>query len=739
LDPAARSLIDDLVGSVERLGLPRGLSLHILGELQTMLSSEEWADIQVLLADAHKRGRAARQHNKELADERQRLAAVKRELARQEAELREAEEARQRELARQAEEARRARQQSVIHRVRRALSADYLTADEALARDPDSELLTTMEFDALKVEFVRKWFEREIRKPLGAQPLDYEQAAAVAATQGDIHVEARAGSGKTTALVARASFLQKHCRVPPQSLLLLAFNRDAAANMLERLRRVLGASLPHVMTFHALANRLVRPEEQLVFDQREQRGQTREIEGAVRQLLLQGTLWGTVRDLMLLHFREDWSRLVANDSGLTKDELLAFRRALVQESLKGDYVKSFGEKVIANALFEHDIEYQYERNRRWNGHNYRPDFTIETAADRGVIIEYFGLAGDDSYEESMQAKREYWADQDDWTFLEFRPEDITLGGPDAFVAVLLQKLEEAGVEWRVLSEDAIWKRIKNRAESRFVRAMATFIVRCRKANLSVEGLRQRIKAHHAISESEKLFLDVGLDVYPRYCEALKAQRKEDFDGLFWRAVEQVRRGETQFARNADDQGNLRDIRFVMVDEFQDFSEMFFELLAAMRLHNPSAQLFCVGDNWQAINSFAGSDLRFFTDFAHYFPGSSFRQIRTNHRSAKGIVEASNSLMNGLGSPSQAHRSDAGDVWLCKLDEFNPVGTERALHAGDEITPAVLRVISHFLKLTPDCRVVLLARRNGLPWFVRYDKGIDRAGDELTRFLQHVQS
>jgi DNA helicase-4 len=48
----------------------------------------------------------------------------------------------------------------------------------------------------------------------------------------------------------------------------------------------------------------------------------------------------------------------------------------------------------------------------------------------------------------------------------------------------------------------------------------------------------------------------------------------------------------------------------MIDEFQDFSQMFFELIDAIRSQNVTTRVFCVGDDWQAINGFAGSDLRF---------------------------------------------------------------------------------------------------------------------------------
>ena len=58
---------------------------------------------------------------------------------------------------------------------------------------------------------------------------------------------------------------------------------------------------------------------------------------------------------MLAHFREDWDRIAKGGYDKSKEELLQFRRSLPRESLRGEYVKSFGEKVIADFLFEHDI------------------------------------------------------------------------------------------------------------------------------------------------------------------------------------------------------------------------------------------------------------------------------------------------------------------------------------------------------------------------------------------------
>jgi len=62
---------------------------------------------------------------------------------------------------------------------------------------------------------------------------------------------------------------------------------------------------------------------------------------------------------------------------------------------------------------------------------------------------------------------------------------------------------------------------------------------------------------------------------------------------------------------------LNELKWLMVDEYQDFSQLFYSLIKAIRENNSDVKLFCVGDDWQAINAFAGSNLCYFADFRKY--------------------------------------------------------------------------------------------------------------------------
>ena len=103
-------------------------------------------------------------------------------------------------------------------------------------------------------------------------------------------------------------------------------------------------------------------------------------------------------------------------------------------------MKSFGEKVIANFLFEHSIDYKYEWAFSWNGRSYNPDFTIFTGGNKGVIIEYFGMKGDPEYDAMSEDKRSYWRARPGWELIELFPFQLANNGVNVFCDLLKEKL-----------------------------------------------------------------------------------------------------------------------------------------------------------------------------------------------------------------------------------------------------------------------------------------------------------
>lgn len=635
----------------------------------------------------------------------------------------------------QREETERARRESekqaLLQSLKEHFEQDFLNAHN-FYQSQCTEYILFEEYQAEKSNYVRSWTQRHL--DLKSTP-DPEQAAAIGAVEGHVQVVARAGSGKTSTLVNRALFLQQHCGIAPDEMLLLAFNRKAAEEIRERLTSQLQDSIPHVMTFHALAYALVHPEESILFDEPDgEQSQSRALQSVIDDYRRDPDYYEKIRALMMAHFREDWERIASGGYNKNPEEMLRYRRSLPKESLGGEYLKSFGEKVIADFLFEHNINYKYERNFWWGGINYRPDFTIE---NQKIVIEYFGLQGDSDYDAMSEQKRKYWQENPDWHLLEFFPIYLKNGEVEAFCAMLKQSLEDFGITCERLSEEEIWQRIKVRAIDRFDKAIKGFTQRCRKLSLTPERLVKIADSHSCASDVERRFLELAQTFYKSYLERLQATGEEDFDGLMQKAAQIVASGQTVFRRKSGT-GDLKRLRYVFIDEYQDFSGLFYHLIEAVREQNSQTHFFCVGDDWQAINGFAGSDLRFYQNFAQFFQPSRKLNIATNYRSATSIVDIGNTLMQGFGNPARAHKSISGIVEIADLGTFKPTQKELEEHPGDSLTPAVLRLVDKAIKEDKD--IVLLSRKNSLPWYVNYGERRSKSRDgALDSFLQKVRS
>ena len=626
---------------------------------------------------------------------------------------------------------RKAVKRARLNSLKEYFARDFLNASD-FYRVKCADHISAEEYETEKTNFVRAWVAN-----LVDNTPDPEQAAAIGAVEGHVQVVARAGSGKTATLVSRALFLQRHCGVAPGEMLLLAFNRKAAEEIRKRLASYLQGSIPHVMTFHALAYALVHPEAMGVNEHGREHSKERALQDEIDHYLRNSKNYDEIRVLMMGHFRSEWGRLISGGYDRPPKEMLRYRRSLPRETLDGKYVKSSGEKVIANFLFEHRIKYHYERNFWWNGINYRPDFTILTGDNRGIVIEYLGLEGDPDYDAMSKKKRKYWLDRPDWTLLEFFPHNLKDNGEQGFYALLKQRLADCGVSCTRVREEELWNRIKDRAIDRFTKVVKRFIQRGRKLSLTPEKLSEMMNTHECVSQGEQQFLDVAQRFYVSYLQRIDATGEQDFDGLLQEAAQEVAAGKTVFRRKTGS-GNLKRMRHVLIDEYQDFSDLFYRLVAAIREQNPQARFFCVGDDWQAINGFAGSDLRFFRDFTQYFPDSRKLHVATNYRSGKSIVNVGNALMKGLGKPARAHKTTKGSVLIADLAAFVPTPRESRENPGDNFTPAVLRLVNKVI--SDDLSVVLLARKNNLPWYINY-KDRDNPSIErgLDRFLAMIRA
>lgn len=686
--------------------------------------------------------RKAREERSKALDEKERKERERLKRAREEQE-RKNQELEAKRLAEQAVQ--KLKKDNLISKINSAFEADYLSAELCFAENNKEQLLSVAEFHQLQNDYINKWFEHNTKE--GEFTPDKDQGAAIGATEKNVEVVARAGSGKTSTIVNRLRFLTEHCNVNASNMLLLAFNKKAANELREKVEKLYSAhseqttNTPHIMTFHALAYSIVHPQETIIYDDDE--AGSKELSRTVQTLIdrkLHDIDWASkIKSVMLAHFKGNWEAIEAGGHNLSREEQLLYRRSLPNKTLRGEYVKSYGEKVIANILFEYDVDYQYEKVFYWDddGTIYRPDFTI-TSSDKRVVIEYFGLVGNYEYDQQINRKREFWAKEKNKNacLLEIFPSEIVENN-DVLSNRIVSALEENGMPYQHLTEEEIWERIKDRAIDEFTKATKAFIGRCRKKELTAAKLNALVQGYSSDLHAENTFLEIVADIYDEYLAKIQTEQLEDFDGLMSRATICVCEGKTGFDK-WDNRGDLKNLSFIMIDEYQDFSFLFDNFLTTIRSVCPNANIFCVGDDWQAINAFAGSDIHYFQQFTQRYTDSIRYYLKTNYRSKKEIVSIGTSLMSQDESVDHIKSANPGKGIVRKgyLSDFVSSPVEQSIHGADLLMPAVLRLVSSILDQGK--RVVLLMRTNDrLP--IGFTSRVAPIGTIQERFLASVQS
>ena len=184
----------------------------------------------------------------------------------------------------------------------------------------------------------------------------------------------------------------------------------------------------------------------------------------------------------------------------------------------------------------------------------------------------------------------------------------------------------------------------------------------------------------------ELFLTVS-EKYRRELYELLEKHQTTFSGLIKLAIRYLRSGQikTQF-------------RYIIVDEYQDLSALRQEFLRLL-LESSRANLFAVGDDWQAIYGFSGSSVDFTLNFRRFWGDFSLHRILKTYRFGPTLAGLSSSFI------MQDHTQIQKQIQSQKEDALEPV-----VEISGDSERLDLEVLTHYFESLPENSSILLLGR-----------------------------
>ncbi len=378
------------------------------------------------------------------------------------------------------------------------------------------------------------------------------------------------------------------------------------------------------------------------------------------------------------------------------DEYASYVQTTELRTLQGERVRSFEELVIANWLYLNGIAYEYEPDYEHalpgnDRRAYTPDFRL---TESGVYIEHFGVrrvrspGGEERLTTAPHIDRERYLEGMAWKRKVHAAHGTTLIETYSYENVegrLLEELQkklQPYAKGRPIPPETAFERLSQLGQvDAFTQTLGIFLRHFKSCGLSIETCRERIGTSPGAQRGQA-FLKIFQLVLEAYQERLG--ERIDFEDMINRAAGHVRSGRY-----------LSPYRHVLVDEFQDISDGRAGLLLALKAQHPDARLFAVGDDWQSIYRFAGSDLNLMRNFGEVF-GGSFASSNAVHR----VVDLGRTFRNAdrialaarrfvLKNPSQLEKqivpASQADAPAIKLMYYTRSAEADALRAAlDEI-------------------------------------------------------
>lgn len=486
--------------------------------------------------------------------------------------------------------------------------------------------------------------------------LDEEQRRVVLSDEDYMLVIAGAGAGKTTTVSAKVRYLVEKKGISPEQILVISFTNKAVGELRDKINKDLGIPCP-VTTFHKTGYAILRrqdTEKRMIVDQgfmfnvinkylKENILENHEL--VDKLILFFGSYFDApyegedLNDFFNYISKADFSTIRGNIDEYS--EKIINERTGKCQTIARETLRSAQEVQIANFLYLNGLDYVYEKPYPFNMAGsykvYTPDFTI-TQGDKIAYLEHFGITqdGKNSRYNAEQLSR-YKREVNDKVRLHKKHDTelmYTFSGYNDgrnLLEHLKEELVAHGFELHPRSSKEVFEKIVNTEEnkyiSRLVNLVCTFI-----QNFKTNGYTtEKFFAWNATSKNErtKLFLTICEQCYHEYSKCLKERHAIDFEDMINDSARILREAEAQ---------NLElDFKYIIVDEYQDISRQRFDLTKELS-KLCSAKIIAVGDDWQSIYAYAGSDITLFTRFKETFGYGEELRITKTYRNAQEIID-----------------------------------------------------------------------------------------------------
>ena len=520
---------------------------------------------------------------------------------------------------------------------------------------------------------------------IDGKSLDTQQRTVVVTDEDNVLVLAGAGSGKTLTIAAKVKYLCQIKNINPRDILLISFTNKSAEEMTERIQSKLGIPV-EASTFHKLGLNIIKESLQYrpkVFDDLNSF-----VHGLFEGDLLQhpdfvqslteyfafyldipedmsakqslGELYEKEKslDLETLKSKYDKEKYIDTIKDERKEEL---------KTLRDERVKSLEEIKIANFLFTQGVEYEYERDYPFESadpqrKNYQPDFYLP---EYDIYLEHFGITRDNTVPWLSPVEEKKYLDGIEWKRQFHQQNGTKLIETYSYYAsegILFEQLE------RILKENAIplqprdfndifeiiYSKKSNKYFSDFISLCCTFISLFKARSYDMEELDRMILAcsqqdNKFIAARNRIFLSIVKYVLSQYQQYLEETKSIDFSDMINLATKQVENG-----------CEIYNYKYIIVDEYQDISLARFRLLKSI-LNRTKARFLCVGDDWQSIYRFAGSDIALFTKFEDYLGFTKLLKIEKTYRNSQQLIDEASHFVTK--NPNQLQKSLTSDKAL----------------------------------------------------------------------------